>query len=543
MSSNSLSIQGTRLTRGIAIGPALVFTHSAPEVEQGTTDNPDAELDLLRASISQVSDDLDALTATQTESLGAKEAAIFQAHKQIIRDPELFNQVSRIIQTKHLPAAQAWHRVLQSYIELYKASGNPVMAERAADVEDAGNRVLSLLTGTPMDRPSPDRPVILITDELSPSDAATLQPEYILGIVCERGSATSHSGIVLQSLGIPALIGVSGLLEEVHQGDPCILDADKAILYRNPDDELRTAMQRKLENWQELRRQAEAGKSGSVFTPNGEPVQVLANVSEPAQVAAALEQGAEGIGLYRTEFLFMGRDKAPDEDEQYEVYREAVRLMEGKPVIFRTIDIGGDKPVDYLSIEKEENPFLGWRGIRFSLDKPEVFRAQIRAMLRASAHGPIHIMFPMIAELDEWKQARAMVLEEQEKLGVDTKGIRLGLMIEVPAAAIRIQDFLEEADFVSIGTNDLTQYIMATDRTNTRVAARASYTKPAVTDLIASVIKACNERQIPVSLCGEMARDTEVTPLLLEMGLRRFSMSPNGIPEFKLHLKPYGSQR
>lgn len=534
------TFKGTRINGGVAIGDAYVFQKTLPNVSPDEISDTDEEFRKLSNAIARVIDELDELINARNTSISKEEAAIFEAHKLIISDPELVKEVRSAIASQHMSAAFVWRETISRYIALYKNAPGKLMAERAADVLDAGMRVLSHLTGIPIDRPDSDKPVVLITDELSPSDTAILNPDHIVGLICEKGSETSHSGILIKSLGIPAVFGVNDILGSVKNTDACILDGDNGMLYINPDSDQLELMQRRRDNWLKSQKMADAEKNSTVFTKTGERIHVLANVSEPKHVEQALGRGAEGIGLYRTEFLYMGRSQAPDEQEQYEVYRQAVELMNGKTVTFRTIDIGGDKPVGYLSIQKEENPFLGWRGIRFSLEQTEVFTTQLRALLRASAHGPLHIMFPMIAIPEEWRKSVSIVEQvkrdlQRENIPFD-ENIQLGIMVEVPSAAIRIQDFLEEVDFVSIGTNDLTQYIMAADRMNTRVAALASYHQPAVLDLIEMVIKACIQKDVPVSMCGEMARDTEVTERLLEMGLRSFSMSASGIPAFKLHL-------
>ena len=539
-------LKGIRVTGGVEMAPAFIFTKTLQDVTKDEINDPDAEITKLSDVINAAASDLNKLIAKASDSISAEEANIFKAHKLIICDPELTKEVNQQIRTEKVSAAYAWRKVIATYIQMYKQAPGTIMGDRAADVQDAGQRVLSILTGVPISRPKPSEPVVLITDELSPSDTANLDPELILGLICEGGSETSHSGILVRALGIPAVFCVEGILSAAENGRPCILDADNAVVYLSPDQDQINIFSQRREKWLKTRRLADARKFERVYTSENEPIEVLANVSEPKHVEQALEDGAEGIGLYRTEFLYMNRSEAPSEQEQYEVYMKAIESMKGLPVTFRTIDVGGDKPVRYLSIEKEANPFLGWRGIRFSLDKTSIFKTQLRALLRASVHGPLKIMFPMISVLEEWKKARQLFDQAKEELKNDgiafSDTIHLGMMVEVPSAAIRIRDFLGEVDFVSIGTNDLVQYIMAADRMNTRVAALASYHEPAVTDMIALVIKACNECGVHVSICGEMARDTQVTDMLLALGLRSFSMSASEIPEFKLHLLPYDSQ-
>lgn len=535
---NPHSFNGITVGKGVAIGPAFLYANSLPEIKPERADNPDDEKQRLRVALDQAVEELDDIAS---RDLSASDAEIFQAHKLIVTDPELLKEVHRSIEKDQSTAGYAWWKTIQQYMELYRASSSPVLAERAADVQDAGGRVLRHLTGEQGSAPQPDEPSILVTEELSPSIAASLDTTMIIGILTAHGSATSHSGILVSSLGIPAVFGVSSAIEKCQNGQQIILDGDNARVYLKPTAHQLEQMKRRRENWLKTRSMADGIKLEAVYAPDGSRLEVLSNVSAPEHVKTAIQSGAEGIGLYRTEFLFMGRSAAPDENEQYETYRQAVEAMDGKPVTFRTIDIGGDKPVDYLSIEKEANPFLGWRGIRFSLDRPEVFRTQIRALLRASAHGPVKIMFPMVATLAEWQQARKLTMQASAELrseGIDhQENTPLGIMIEIPAAALSIGEFLPEVDFVSIGTNDLTQYVMAADRMNGKVAALASYRQPAVLKLIETSIRSAQQHNVPVSMCGEMARDTAVTRLLLDYGLRSFSMNAGAVPEFKLFVR------
>jgi len=535
---NPHRINGISVGAGVAVGPVFQFTVSPSDVKPEHSQNPADEKERLRAALDKAVGELDEIAS---RNLSAGDAEIFQAHKLIVTDPELLRDVHRSIDKDHFTADYAWWKAIEQYTALYRASSSPVLAERAADVQDAGGRVLRHLCGDPDHSPVPDEPSILVIDELSPSAAASLDSRLIIGILTERGSATSHSGILVSSLGIPAVFGVSNAIEKCRTGQQIILDGDNARVYIKPTAHQLEQMKRRRDNWLKTRSMADGIKLEPVCAPDGDPLEVLSNVSSPEHVKTSVENGAEGIGLYRTEFLFMGRSEAPDENEQYETYRQALQAMGGKPVTFRTIDIGGDKPVDYLSIEKEANPFLGWRGIRFSLDRRDVFRTQIRALLRASAHGPLRIMFPMVATVDEWQQARKLTMQAGEQLRSEgiayQESTPLGIMVEVPAAALCIEDFLSEVDFVSIGTNDLTQYVMAADRMNGKVAALASYHQPAVRKLIETTIRAARRHKVPVSMCGEMARDTGVTRLLLDYGLRSFSMNAGAIPEFKLFVR------
>jgi multiphosphoryl transfer protein len=528
-------LRGLPIVRGIAEGPVYLYETSLPEVPK-----KGRSLEELQQAIEDAHADLEALKQTSIRSIGQDEAAIFGAHQLILTDPELKQRVTDIMQNEQSGAAWAWRKAINDIATLYKNSTSDVLAERAADVLDAGRRVLSKLVVTHAGAVNPETPSILVTSELSPSDTASLDRNKVLGIVCERGSETSHSAILVRSLGIPTIFGATNARDKLPNANQVILDGETGEIHLDPDAHLTAIMRRKRDQWLGIQSEANRVKNQPVSTRKGEAIAVWANVSDMDHIALALDQGAEGIGLFRTEFLFMGRNAAPDEQEQYDVYSDVVRVMQKRPVTFRTIDIGGDKPVSYLSIDKEDNPFMGWRGIRFSLDREDLFRIQIRAMLRASAFGNVRIMFPMVSVVDEWRLARAIITEEmtglnQQNIAFDP-GVKLGIMVEVPSAAIMLNDFLEEVDFISIGTNDLTQYIMAADRTNNKVAGLAGYTQPAVLKMIRKIIKKAVKAGVEVSMCGEMARDTRMTDKLLSYGLRHFSMSAPGIPEFKLNL-------
>lgn len=539
-STRSTMLTGIVVGGGVALGPAFIYEIRLPEITPEKISDPHSEIQSLKAALAEATSDLESLKQRSMHIVGKEEAQIFEAQKLIANDPELFKLVENQIQKESVCAAFAWRATIEEFVNLYKSSKSPVMAERSADVLDVGLRVIRKLVSQDLNPLLPEKPSILVTDELSPSDTASIDPAMITGVICESGSNTSHSAILVRSIGIPAVFGVQNAREKLARLEHIIVDGDLGKIYLKPDEALTSTMQKRRQNWLQTKKAADKVKHHVVHTSDGEKIEVLANVSEISQVSKALENGAGGIGLYRTEYVYMDRKQAPSEDEQYEIYREAVELMPGKPVTFRTMDIGGDKPIDYLSITKEANPFMGWRGIRFSLHREDVFRVQLRAILRASAHGNIHIMFPMISTLDEWHSAKSIV--DEEKLWLKEKNIDFGadvscgIMVEVPSVAVMIDDFLDEVDFISIGTNDLTQYLMAADRMNSKVAKLASYHQPAVLKVVELVIRAAVKKGVPVSMCGEMARDTEMTETLLRFGLRSFSMSASGIPAFKHNL-------
>ncbi len=541
-------LSGIPVSPGFAAGSIKQYKVSLPEIDDDTGVSPESERTKLREALANAENGIAELRQQSSGKIGEEEAAIFDAQILLLKDPELLDKVEKRID-EGAGAAMAWKESLGEVISMYdQITGNSLVSTRKIDLIDVGRRVLEELTGKRLGGISLDGPAVLCTPDISPSDAASLNSDNVLAICCEGGSDVSHSAIIARSLGIPAVFNLGKELSSLENGKKVVVDAEKGILYLEPDDDKIREAEQKRAKWLEIKEKAHKGRKQPGKTADDKRVSVLANVGNEHEINQVLDMGAEGVGLFRTEFLFMERESAPDEQEQYEAYREAISALGGrKPLVIRTLDAGGDKPVAYLNFGREENPFLGRRGIRYSLAEPELFRVQLRALLRASAHGRVEVMFPMVANRTELNAALEMLEKcraELDKEGIKyDKELKTGIMVEVPAAVENLGSLLPLVDFISIGTNDLSQYIMAADRTNATVAALASGYQPALLRVVERIITEAVAAGKDVSMCGEMARDTLMTPLLLAWGLRKFSMSASGIPEFKYRLKSIRTDR
>lgn len=535
-------LKGISISPGFAIAPVKQYSVTLPDIEEEKQDNPEMELSLLRDALAEAEKEIEEVKQKSSNEIGEVEAAIFDAQILLLKDPELLKKVDARI-AEGLTAPYAWRSSLDDVIEMYEQiTGDSIISTRVIDLIDVGTRVLEKLTGENFSDIDINEPCILCMNEISPSDAASLNTESVLGICCEKGSDVSHSAIIARSLGIPTVFNLGPALSEIKEDTEVVLNAETGELFTKPDDTLKQQIAKERAHWLEVKEKAHDGRKEQGITANGERIEVLANVGDEHEINQVLDLGAEGVGLFRSEFLFMERTEAPNEDEQFKAYKSAAQsLGKKKPLVIRTLDVGGDKPVSYISIGEEENPFLGQRGIRYCLSEPEMFKEQLRALLRASAFGNLQIMFPMIATAGELR--KALNLLEECRAELDEKGlkynekIKTGIMIEVPSAVETLDTLLPLIDFVSIGTNDLSQYMMAADRTNPSVGPLTSYYQPAVLRVIERTIRMANEAGKEVSMCGEMARDVKVMPVLLAFGLRKFSMSAAGIPEFKYRLK------
>ncbi|KJE29221.1 phosphoenolpyruvate-protein phosphotransferase [Geobacillus kaustophilus] len=535
-------IQGIAASSGIAIAKAYRLETPHLEAEKRTVADVEAEIARLEAAVAKAKEELEAIKQHALEKLGEDKAAIFAAHLLVLDDPELLTPIKEKIKTEQVNAEYALHETASFFISMFEGMDNEYMKERAADIRDVTKRVLAHLLGVTISNPSLiSEEVVIIAEDLTPSDTAQLNRQYVKGFATDIGGRTSHSAIMARSLEIPAVVGTKAITAEVQNGDIVIVDGLDGQVVVNPSPEL-------LARYEEKRARYEAQKAEwaklvdqPTVTADGVHVELAANIGTPDDVKGALANGAEGIGLYRTEFLYMGRSELPTEDEQFAAYKTVVEKMDGKPVVVRTLDIGGDKELPYLQLPKEMNPFLGFRAIRLCLEMQDMFRTQLRALLRASVYGNLKIMFPMIATLDEFRQAKAILLEEKEALlrqGVAVAdGIEVGMMVEIPAAAVMADQFAKEVDFFSIGTNDLIQYTMAADRMNERVAYLYQPYNPAILRLISHVIDAAHREGKWVGMCGEMAGDPIAIPILLALGLDEFSMSATSILPARAQLK------
>ncbi len=531
----SQKITGIAASEGIAIAPVYLLVDPVLTYEKVTIDNVQEELARLNTAVDQAKGEIKKIRHHAQQQLGEDEAQVFDAHLLVLEDPEYLTQIQQVVEEEQVNAELALDQVTATYIQMFEAmEDNPYMQERAADLKDVSQRLLAALLGVELPNPSTiDHEVIVVAHDLTPSDTAQLNKKHVKAFVTEVGGRTSHSAIMARSLEIPAIVGATGILDHVQQGQKLIVDAIKGEAIVDSDaEELKTYQEEQI-SYQDQRRQLQALIDVKSATKDGKEIEIAANIGTPKDLAGVKANGADGVGLYRTEFLYMDAKNLPSEDEQYAAYRQALCEMHPKGVVVRTMDIGGDKSLPYLDLPKEMNPFLGYRAIRISLDRQEMFKTQLRALLRASVHGNLKIMFPMIATVEEFRKAKEIFQQAQRELqdeGIEvSQAIELGIMIEIPAAAVIADQFAQEVDFFSIGTNDLIQYTMASDRMNEQVAYLYQPYHPAILRLVHHVIQASHQAGKWTGMCGEMAADPIAIPLLLGLGLDEFSMSASSI--------------
>jgi phosphotransferase system enzyme I (PtsI) len=541
------SLTGLPAAQGIAYGPAHGFHRGVLHAERRSSANVQEELARLESALDQAEAALISLARRAREQVGEKEAGIFEAQNAILRDPELKKRVKGIVEQERINADFAWYEGIRFYADSLRKLEDEYLAARAADVEDVGQRVLAVLLGRPAESISLESPSIIVADELTPADTILLDRTKVLAFCTQIGGPTSHVAILSKALGVPCVVGFGAELGAIQDGDFLIVDGNTGELLIEPDAQTQKKYELIAGDQMILQQEALRVAGLPAVTSDGRQVEVVANIGSLADALDAIRNGAEGIGLLRTEFLFLARPSAPDVLEQANTYAELFEVVgQSKPIVVRTLDIGGDKPASYLNLPHENNPFLGLRGIRLTLRFQELFRDQLRSLLMAGAGYDLRIMFPMVSSLDEIRQARSIL--EQCRLDLSREGkkhcetVQVGIMVEVPSAAILSHVFASEVDFFSIGTNDLSQYTLAAERTNADVAYLADPFHPAVLELINQVISAAHRNGKWVGLCGELAGDPLATPMLLGLGLDEFSASPKLIPTLKQTIRQFSSK-
>lgn len=528
-------LMGIAASDGIAIGKAYLLTEPDLSFEKRNVEDSEGEITRLLNSFEIAASEIEAIRNKVASTVGEEEAQVFDAHAMVLADPEMLESIKANIRDNKVNAEQALMEVASMFINMFEAmEDNPYMQERAADIRDVTDRVLSHLLGVKIPNPSTiEEEVVIVARDLTPSDTAQLNREFVKGFVTDIGGRTSHSAIMARSLEIPAIVGTKSVTSSVREGDMLIVDGLDGDVLINPDEATLAQYKAKAAAFQEQKAEWAKLKNAASQTKDGKHLEIAANIGTPKDLVGAFENGAEGVGLYRTEFLYMDSADFPTEEEQFKAYKEVLEGMQGKPVVVRTMDIGGDKELPYLKLPHEMNPFLGYRAIRICLAEPEMFRTQLRALLRASVYGKLRIMFPMIATLNEFRAAKKMLEEEKAKLqqeGVEVADdIQVGIMIEIPAAAVLAHQFAKEVDFFSIGTNDLIQYTMAADRMNQQVSYLYQPYNPSVLTLIKHVIDSAHAEGKWAGMCGEMAGDQTAVPLLVGLGLDEFSMSASSV--------------
>ncbi|MHC6178416.1 phosphoenolpyruvate--protein phosphotransferase [Clostridium sp. JNZ X4-2] len=530
--------KGISASKGYAIGNVLMKREGKVSVEKRCIEDIQEEEKRFQEALDLSKKQLQKIKRRSEKEIGKDKAEVFESHIMLLDDEEFAGAVKVKIKTEHINAEAALHDIVDSYVKIFDNMEDEYMRERGADVKDVGNRIFSNLTGQGsfLDKIEDDK-VVIVAHDLTPSDTAQLDKNKVAAFVTDIGGRTSHSAIMARTLEIPAVVGTNDITESVKDGDFIIVDGIEGMVIINPDESTIKQYEIKIKAYNEEMEKLKELINVETTTKSGKRVEVFANIGKPQDVEQVLKNGAQGIGLFRTEFLYMDREDMPGEEEQFQAYRNVVEKMGGKPVVIRTLDIGGDKKLSYLPLPEEMNPFLGYRAIRLCLHRDDIFKPQLRAMLRASVFGNLKIMFPMISSVEEFLQAKKVLkqcmneLEKEEKKF--NKNLETGIMVEIPAAALEAEELAKHVDFFSIGTNDLIQYTLAADRMNEKVSYLYNPMHPAILKLIKNTIDAAHKNGKLCAMCGEMAGDENSIPILVEYGLDEFSMSASSILKAK----------
>lgn len=542
-------INGIAASDGVGIAPAYLLTKPNLNFEKYHISDPNSEKARLHRAFDKIIQKLKETKKKLVDKLNAEDLAIFDTHIAILNDPEMIKQVENRITNQRLNAESAFTEVITKMIKTLQAmTGNEYMQERATDFQNIQDQVLAELEGKKLPNLRElDHPVIIVAHSIGPADTSQMDGRFVKGIITDLGGRTSHAAIMARSLQIPAIVGCNDITKKVQNGQRVIVDGFEGSAIIEPSTNDVKQYQKIADKFMNVRQQWKKMVNQPSVTADGQQYKISANIGSSVDISSAIENGADGVGLFRTEFLYMKSDHLPTEEEQFNAYRRAVEQLNGKRLVVRTLDIGGDKPLQFMPLPKEMNPFLGYRAIRIALDRPEMFRTQLRALLRASEFGKINIMFPMITTLEELQAAKKIYYEEQQKLAVDHPGIgrdvHLGIMIEVPLAALNAERLAAEVDFFSIGTNDLIQYCFAADRGNDSVSYLYQPLNPTFLKLIKHIIDAGHAHDTTVAMCGEMAGDRYALPLLIGMGLDVYSMSASSILRTRSMMKQLDSKK
>jgi multiphosphoryl transfer protein len=530
-------LKGIPASNGIAIGAVVLYRPATPEIPQHQIENPTQEWERLLESLTQTRDEIEADHKSAANRTNGNTAAIFEAHRMFLEDEALLSPTREMIFNDKHNAARAWQSAVDKVSASLRNLEDSYLQTRSKDVEDVGRQVLRHLLGVNHIPLTMDKPGILIAADLTPAETSHFEPGTVLGICTAFGGPTSHTAILARELGIPAVVGLGEKILTLQHGQQIILDGEHGQIFLTPEPELIDRYSREADAIQRAKNKAQLERAAPAMTRDGKAIEIAANIGSVTGAQKAVQLGAEGVGLFRTEFLFLSRTSAPNEEEQVQAYRLTAQALNGRPLIIRTLDAGGDKSIPYLNLESETNPFLGWRAIRLCLSQPELFKTQLRAILRVASDFPVKIMFPMIATLEELRRAKTLLAEAGQDLAVRgetyAEKVETGIMVEIPSVAAMAEQFAREVDFFSIGTNDLTQYTFAVDRTNPLVASIADACHPAVLRQIRGVAEAAHSNGIWVGVCGELAGDPDAIPILLGLGVDELSMSAPSIATVK----------